>query len=59
MPGSWDTPPPLMITHTSELVIHIKSQVKRRQSQSYKFQKFKYWNFARNITCDTPSEVVW
>ena len=22
-------------------------------------QKFKFWNFARNITCDTPSEVAW
>ena len=22
-------------------------------------QKFKFWNFARNFTSDTPSEVVW
>ena len=45
------------------LVIHIRPQVKTRQSQSYKLkkncQKFKFWNFARNCTCDTLSEVVW
>ena len=42
------------------LVIHIRSQVKTRQSQSYKFKKIaKNWNFARNFRCDTPSEVAW
>ena len=39
-------------------MIHIRSQVKTRQSQSYKFlknfQKSKFWNFARNLTRDTP-----
>ena len=35
---------------------HIGSQVKRRQSQSYKFKKF---NFETGITRDTPSEVAW
>ena len=45
------------------VVIHIRSQVKTRQSQSYKFkkncQKYKFWNFAKHITRDTPSEVAW
>ena len=42
------------------LVIHIRSQVKTRQSQSYKFKKIaKNWNFARNFTCNTPYEVAW
>ena len=45
------------------LVIHIRSQVKTRQNQSYKVkkkcQKFKCRNFARNFTRDTPSEVAW
>ena len=33
---------------------HIGSQVKRRQSESYKFL-----NFETTITCDTLSEVAW
>ena len=45
------------------LVIQIRSQVKRRQSLSYKFkkkcQKYKFFNFARNFTHNTPSEVAW
>ena len=42
------------------LVIHIRFQVKTRQSSSYKFKKIaKNLNFARNFTCDTPSEVAW
>ena len=45
------------------LVIHIRSQVKMRQSQSYNFwktcQKYKFLNFARNFTHGTPSEVAW
>ena len=54
---SEDTPHCLMITHTIEsywftsqatsLLSHIGSQIKRRQSQSYKFQEFanfsNYW----------------
>ena len=44
-------------------VIHIRSQVKRGQSQSYKFkkknfQKFKLLNLAKYFTRITPSEVV-
>ena len=60
MPAFWDTPitPWLPI-----LVIQIRSQVKTRQSQSYKFKKIpknqKFWNFSRNIACDTPSEAAW
>ena len=45
------------------IVIHIRSQVKTRQSQKCKFekkcQKIQFWNFARNFTHDTPSEVAW
>ena len=42
------------------LVIHIRSQVKTRQSQKYKFKKTaKFFNFARNFTRNTPSEVAW
>ena len=46
------------------LVIHIRSQVKITQSQSYKFLKIakisniKFWNFARSFARDTPSEVA-
>ena len=41
------------------LVIHIRSQVKTTQSQSYKFLKTaKISNFARNFARDTPSEVA-
>ena len=41
------------------LLSHIKSQVKRRQSQSYKFKEYaKISNFETNITRDTPSEVA-
>ena len=59
-PAYWDTPaaPWLPI-----LVIHIRSQVKTRQSQSYKIlkncQKFKFWNFSRTFTCNTPFLVAW
>ena len=45
------------------LVIHIRSQIKTTQSQSYKFKKncqnFQFWNFARNFAHDTPSEIAW
>ena len=38
---------------------HIGSQVKRRQSQSYKFKKFAkisdFWILKKGITRDTPS----
>ena len=49
--------PPPMITHTSG------SHQIPSQSQRYKikknYQKFTFWNFARNFTHDTPSEVAW
>ena len=42
---------------------HIGSQVKGRQSQSYKFKKkspkFQIFEFETGITRDTPSEVAW
>ena len=42
------------------LLSHIGSQVRRRQSQSYKFKEFdKISNFETSITRDTPSEVAW
>ena len=57
---SEDTPRRLMITHTPIPLSHIGSQVKRRQSQSYKFKEFaKISNFWTNIKRDTHSEVAW
>ena len=41
----------------SILVIHIRSQVKRKQSQSSKFKKRA--KTARNFARNTPSEVAW
>ena len=44
------------------LVIYIRSQVKTVKVKVKILknrQKFKYWNFARNFTGDTPTEVVW
>ena len=45
------------------LLSHIGSQVKRKQSQSYKFKEFvkisNFLNFETNFTRDTPSEVAW
>ena len=53
-------PAPLLPT----LLSHIRSQVKTRQSQSYRFKEFakspnfsNIWKFF--FTCDTPSEVAW
>ena len=40
------------------LLIYMRFQVKYRQSQNYKFERFKFWNFAINLTRDTPSEVA-
>ena len=40
------------------LVVHITSQVKTRQSQSYKFKK-NAKNSARNFIHNTPSEIAW
>ena len=61
MPAFWDTPCRLMITHTSDSH-HIPSQNKTKQDklQSLKnCQKFKFWNCARILTCNTFSEVAW
>ena len=60
MPAFWDTPRCPMITHTSDSH-QIPSQNKTNSKlQIYKnCQKFKFWNFAKNFTHDTPSEVVW
>ena len=48
-----------MITHTIE---SYWIQVKRRQSQSYKFKKFakiaNFLNFETGITRDTPSKLL-
>ena len=53
-PAFWDTP------RRPILVVHIRPQVQRRQSESYTFLKIdKNLNFARNFTHDTPSEVAW
>ena len=50
-PAFWDTP---AAPWFPILVIHIRSQVKSRQSQILKIykncQNFKFWNFARNFT---------
>ena len=66
-PAFWVVPPPPpppppththTHTHTPWLpmpVIHIRSQVKARQSKKFG----KNSNFARNFTRDTPSEVAW
>ena len=64
--GWWfETPPGPLWHHHNEWVEqvsewHVVPQVKRRQSQSYKFKEFgKISNFETNITSDTPSEVAW
>ena len=45
------------------LMIRIRSKVKARQSQSYKYKKIakkiKFWNFAIKFACDIPSKVAW
>ena len=49
-------------TDRNKLVIHIRSQVKKTKSKLQilkNCKKIKFWNFARNFTCDTPSEVAW
>ena len=55
-PAFWDT------LCRPMLVIQIRSQVKSRQSQSYKFWKIaknsNFKIFAKNVTCDTPPEVA-
>ena len=53
-----EIPPPPMITHTSDSY-HIPSQNKTKLEISKNCQKFKFWNFARKFTRDTPSEVGW
>ena len=52
-------PPPPAAPWLHILGIHIKSQVKTRQSQSLKkMPKLKFWKFAINFARDTPSEVA-
>ena len=64
LPAFWDShplPPPCpMITHISDSH-QIPSQNKTKSKlQIYKnFQKYKFWNFAKNFTRNTPSEVAW
>ena len=54
-PAFWDTPRHPMITHTSD-----SHQIPSQNKTKSKLQKIaKNWNFARNFTCDTPSEVAW
>ena len=71
MPTFWEYPPPLT-THTIDSyqipsqnktrLIHIRSQVKTRQSQSYTFEKklpkIQILEFWKNITRGTVSEVA-
>ena len=64
MPEFWGYPHRPMITHTVHQFILIGSQVKTRQSQSYKFKEFaKTSNHLilkkKILTHDTPSEVAW
>ena len=53
MPAFWDTFRCPMITHTSDSQFHIRSQVKTRQSQSYKFKKN-----AKNLNFDILQETL-
>ena len=60
MPGFWDTPRRPMITHTSDSHwIPSQNKTKSQLQIFEKCQKFKIWNFARNFTRDTPTEVAW
>ena len=60
MPAFWDTPRGPMFIHTSDSH-HLPSQKKTKSMLQIakNCQNFKFWNFARNFTCDTPSEVAW
>ena len=60
MPAFWDTHSHPMITHTSDSQ-QIPSQKKTKSNLPIlkKCQKFKFFNFARNILRDTPFEVAW
>ena len=58
MPAFWDTPHRPMDTHTSDSH-RITSQNKSKWQILKNRQKFKFWNFAQNITRNTRSEVAW
>ena len=59
-PTFWDTPHRPMITHTSgSHQIPSQNKTKSKLQILKNCQKFKFWNFARNFTRDTPSEVAW
>ena len=45
-----------MITHTSDSV---KNNTKSKLEILKNCWKFKFFNFASNFSCDTPSEVTW
>ena len=60
MPAFWDTPHRPMITHTSgSHQIPSQNKPKSKLQILKNCQKYKFWNFARNFTHDTPSEVAW
>ena len=59
-PAFWDTPRRPMITHTSDShQIPSQNNTKSKLQILKNCQNFKFWNFARNFACDTPSEVAW
>ena len=41
------------------LMIHIGSQVKVKVTNSKNLPNFKFFNFEKNFTCNTPSEDAW
>ena len=49
-----------MITHDSDsLQIPSQNKTKSKLHILKNYQKFKFFNFAKNFTHDTPSEVAW
>ena len=55
MPAFWDTPCRPMITHTSD-----SHQIASQNKTKLQIKKIaKNWNFERNVTHDTTSEVSW
>ena len=59
-PAFWDTHRHPMITHNSDShQIPIQNKTKSTLRNLKNCPKFKFWNFAKNLTCNTPSEVAW
>ena len=59
-PAFLDTPRRPMITHTSDWHQILSQKKTKSKLQILKTcQKLKFWNFARNFTHDTLSEVAW